>query len=239
MAHVIRSLPPTSYAARRDAGVPSERRLCARWGEQRRLAQVRLQDFRQPLHQFRRFQNRAQQHQALTRILVLGYLQQRLAQLGIARKLLGSVDQPQVEPVFHGAQVAGQLGVVALGIVHQIPGMHLEEPRQQHARRVGQVRPRSALDLRQVRLAQPAAHFLLQRDHQVLLRHLAAQAAQSAFDQPQVTDFLAEFHITDCNYNIAICNVKNWIWFGITRFGKAGRVLGKRGGEKRKLSASD
>src|SRR5664279_3984724 len=156
---------------------------------------------------------------------MLGHLQQRLTHLGIARKLLRPVDQPQVEPVFHGAQIAGQLGVIALGIVHQVTRMHLEEARQQHARRIGQVRARPALDLRHVRLAEPAAHFLLQCNHQVLLGHLAAHAAQSAFDQPEVTDFFAQLHITICNYNIAISNVKNWICPGIREFG------GKRAGD--------
>src|ERR1019366_6960366 len=106
--------------------------------------------------------------------------------------------------------------------------MHLEEPRQQHARRIGQVRARSTLDLRQIGLAQSAAQLFFERHGEVLLRHFSFHAAQRAFDQAQVAEFFAEFHITISNYNIAICNVKNWIWFVIREFGsKAQQVFGR------------
>ena len=45
-------------------------------------------------------------------------------------------------------------------------------------------------------------------DH-FLLRHLAVQAAEGAFHQPEVADFLAEFHIAICDYHIAICNFRS------------------------------
>ncbi len=62
-----------------------------------------------------------------------GNPEQSFAYLGVAGKLLGPVDEPQLKAVFHGAQVAGQLSVVTLGIVHQVAGMHLEKTRQHHA----------------------------------------------------------------------------------------------------------
>src|SRR5271165_747172 len=127
------------------------------------------------------------------------------------RELLGPGAEPQIEPVLGGAQLAGQLRVKSFGVVHQITGMHLEEPRQHHARRVGEVRTRAALELRQVRLAQAASQFLLERVGQLLLCHLAVHVAQGAFDQPEVAKFFAEFHIAISNYTIAICNVKNSI----------------------------
>ena len=137
---------------------------------------------------------------------MLRHLQQRMTQFRISGELLGAGDKPQVQPVFGRSQVAGQLGVVTLGIVDQISRMNLKKPCQQHARGVGQVRSRAALDLREVRLAQPTASFFLQRARQVLLRHLVIHAAQRAFDQAQVAEFFAELHITICNYDIAICN---------------------------------
>src|ERR1035438_4688932 len=95
--------------------------------------------------------------------------------------------------------------------------MHFEEARQQHAGGVGQVRSRATFDLREIGLAQAAAHFFLKRDGQLLLRHFAVQSAQGGLHQTQVPKFLPEFHITISNYNIAICNVKKWIWFIINR----------------------
>src|ERR1700678_892475 len=72
--------------------------------------------------------------------------------------------------------------------------MNFEEARQQHARRVSQVWPGAALDLRQVRLAETSAHFFLERAGEILLGHLAAEPAQRAFDEAQVSKFFAEFH---------------------------------------------
>src|SRR6266852_766591 len=72
--------------------------------------------------------------------------------------------------------------------------MHFEEASQQHTRRVREMWPRSALDLRQVRLAESSAQFRLECPRQVLLRHLAAEAAERAFNQAQIAKFFAELH---------------------------------------------
>jgi hypothetical protein len=39
-----------------------------------------------------------------------------------------------------------------------------------------------------------------------LLRHGATQVAEGAFDLSEVSDFLAKFHIANCDVHIAICN---------------------------------
>src|SRR6266851_5278704 len=129
--------------------------------------------------------------------------------LEIAREFFGAIYQPKVKPILHRAQIAGQFRMVALGIVHQVSGMDLEEPRQQHARRVCELRPRSALDLRQVRLAESSAHLLLERPRQILLGHLAAEAAQRAFHQAQIAEFFAELHWTASYYDLQLpyCNL--------------------------------
>ena len=87
------------------------------------------------------------------RIVMFGQAQQRLAHCRIAPKPLRSIDQPQIQLILGGPDVRDQLRVISLRVVHQISGMHFEEPGQQLAGGVGQVRPRPALDLRQVRLA--------------------------------------------------------------------------------------
>src|SRR5260221_14189827 len=96
-------------------------------------------------------------------------------------KFLGAVYQPEVKPILHRAQVAGQLGVVALGIIDEIARMNLEEAGQQHAGRVGEMRARAAFYLRQIGLTETSAHFLFEGTSEVLLGHLAAEAAESAF----------------------------------------------------------
>src|SRR5260370_35178607 len=99
--------------------------------------------------------------------------------------------------------------MVAFRIVHQVPGMSLEEAREQHARRVSEMRPRPPLYLGKVGLAESSAHFLFERPRQILLGHLATEAAERAFHQAQIAKFFAELHsirpIMICNYHIAIC----------------------------------
>ena len=69
----------------------------------------------------------------------------------------------------------------------------------------------------------PAPTSFFNSANQVLLGHLAVHAAQRAFDQAQVAKFFSQFHITICNYNIAICDVKNWICCGMN--GLAGKAF--------------
>src|SRR3954462_2783913 len=72
--------------------------------------------------------------------------------------------------------------------------MYLEELRQQHARGVGKVRTRAALDLREIRLADALLHLLLHGAGDLKLRHLAVKSTQRAFYGAQVTDFFAQLH---------------------------------------------
>src|SRR5277367_5834369 len=94
--------------------------------------------------------------------------------------------------------------------------MDLKELRQQQARRVRQMRPRATLDLREIRLADSSSSLtasvlgmvrLLDGPHQLLLRHRTAQPAKVSFDFAQITDFVAQFHIANCDNNITICNM--------------------------------
>ena len=84
--------------------------------------------------------------------------------------------------------------------------MHFEEARQQHARRISEVRPRAALDLREIALADGFAQLLLDQPRHLLLGKFAVQAAEGAFHLPQVPKFFTEPHIAICDYYIAICD---------------------------------
>src|SRR5205814_6075909 len=95
-------------------------------------------------------QNCTQQHQASARVLMLCDLEQRTANRWIAAEALRAIDKPQVELVFQRADIRHQLGVVTIGIVYQIARMHLEELREQCARRIRQVGARAALNLREI-----------------------------------------------------------------------------------------
>ena len=65
----------------------------------------------------------------------------------------------------------------------------------------------SVLDLRNIRLTDGLAALFANGADQFLLGHGAAEAAQRTFDFPQVTDFLAQFHISYRDIYIAICNI--------------------------------
>ena len=120
--------------------------------------------------------------------------QQRVFQLRIAAETFRPVHQPQVQLVFQAAQVAVQLGVVALRIVHQVARMHLEKCSQNLPRGIGQMGPRAALNLRQVTLAQLLAGLGLDRPHRLLLAQVAVKPAQAALHLAQVPDFFAQLH---------------------------------------------
>ena len=76
---------------------------------------------------------------------------QSLMQIRIPAETLGALDEPEIQLVFQSADIGDEFSRVAFGIVHQVAGMHLEKSSQQHARRIGQMRPRAALDLREIR----------------------------------------------------------------------------------------
>src|SRR5689334_11557682 len=136
---------------------------------------------------------------ALARVFVARDFQQSLAYFSIAAELLGAIDQPQIQLVLGGAQVGDQLGVVALRIVHQITWMNFEEASQQHATGVGEVWTGAAFDLRQVRLADLLSQVLRNRVNHLLLCEGPAKAVKGALHLAEVTDFLAELHIANCD----------------------------------------
>jgi len=120
--------------------------------------------------------------------------QERALQLRIAPEPLRAGHEPQVELVLKVPDLAQQLRVIALRIVHQVPRMHLEELRQRLPRCVRQVRPRSAFDLREVTLADLRSGLNLDRPHQLLLAHCPAKAPKAPFDLAQVPDFFSQLH---------------------------------------------
>src|ERR1700730_12681921 len=97
--------------------------------------------------------------------------------------------------------------------------MHLEKLRQQRTRRLGHVRARAVFNLRQIGLtngclsspcptwSSTSSHFLTNGAHDLLLRHGTTQTAQRSFHLAQVTDFLAQFHISIRNIYIAYCDI--------------------------------
>src|SRR5262249_16006626 len=88
----------------------------------------------------------------------------------------------------------------------QVARMYLEEPRQQHTGGIGQVRPRSAFDLREIALADRFAEFLLNHAAELLLRKLAAEPPQRAFPLAHVPNSFPDRHIPICDLTIAMCD---------------------------------
>ena len=87
--------------------------------------------------------------------------------------------------------------MVTVGVIHQKSGMHFEKLCQQRARGLGHMRTTSALDLREIRLADAFRlwHLCADGANQFQLRHRTPQTAQRSFDLPQVTDFFAQLHV--------------------------------------------
>ncbi len=125
--------------------------------------------------------------------------EQGVVQFRLAAEPLRAAHQPKIQLVFERAHVGDQLVLEAFGIVHQVAGMHLEKPRQQHAGGIGQMRPRAAFDLREIALADGFAELLLDQPGHLLLREFAVEAAERAFHFPQVPEFFTESHIAICN----------------------------------------
>src|ERR1700680_338675 len=80
--------------------------------------------------------------------------------------------------------------------------MHLEEARQQRARGLRHMRTLTALDLREVRLADGLARLGLNALHQLLLREGSIHAAERTLDLAEVANFFSQRHI--CQIEIII-----------------------------------
>src|SRR5947208_9987805 len=108
-----------------------------------------------------------------------------MVQVRVAGKALGTADEPEVELVFGNAEVAEQFVLKTLGIVNEIPWVHLEELRQQHASGIGEVGSRAALDLREIALADGFAELFLDQTGEFHLRDVAVEPPKGAFDFTQ------------------------------------------------------
>src|SRR3989442_13269822 len=139
---------------------------------------ARLQYFEQAIGKLRRFQNGAQQDQTLARIFMSRHLQQGMADPRVMSKVLGAIDQPEIQFVFQATKVRRQLCVITFRIIDQVAWMNLEELCQQRARGPGQVPPGATLDLRNVRLANVFLQLLLYGAYYFELGHRSLQASQ-------------------------------------------------------------
>jgi hypothetical protein len=176
-----------------------------------------MQNFPELFRQARRAKNLRKEQKRLTRIFMLRDGQEGTTKIRIGGKLFHTGIQPGIYLCVDGAKSRLQLGRVAFWIVNQKTGIYAEEPRQERPRAVRQVRPRAALDLREVRLAQPAPYFALHGRSQFLLGHRTAQTSQGTFHSAKRTEFVTKSHrgtsLLQSANNVlffAIC-VKNYI----------------------------
>src|SRR5580704_4227364 len=199
----------------------------------------RMQNLPEPLGKTRRAKNLRKEQKGPAGIFVVRDRQKAAAKLRIGGKLFGGSIKPGVNLGVDDAQRRLQLRRVAFRIVHQKTGIDAEEARQQSARAVREVRPRTALDLREVRLTEAAAHFLLHSFGQFLLGHRTSESTQGTFYGAERTEFVAESHrrthLLQYANNVllfAICvkdyilPVFNSLWT-VPSF--LGLILGKRG----------
>src|SRR6266511_2857400 len=125
----------------------------------------------------------------------------------VAAETLRAIYEPEIKRIFRSADIRHQLSRVAFGIVDEVPRVYLKKSGQQHARGIGQVRPRAALDLREIRLADRFAQFFLDGSNNLLLCHRSSQSAKGSLDFAHVSEFGAEFHITNCDIYITDCDI--------------------------------
>src|SRR5215831_13928698 len=118
----------------------------------------------------------------------------------IAPKSFRPAHKPRVQLVFQDTHIRNQLVLKPFRIVHQISRMHSEKPCQQHPRRVRQMRPRPALDLRQIALADRLPELLLNRSRHVQLRQFPTQAPQGSFYFPQISQLLTQPHSASASF---------------------------------------
>src|SRR5437879_8271244 len=131
--------------------------------------------------------------------------QKRALKRRIGRKLFGAGKKPGIDFRVNGTQFRLQARRVAFWVIHEKAWIDAEEPRQQLARGVRQVRPSAVLDLREIRLAQTAANFALHGGGQFLLGHRTTQPAERTFDCAEGAEFVAKFHggLVYCNLQIS------------------------------------
>src|SRR5260370_2500105 len=155
---------------------------------------TRVQDFSETFGQIGRPENFRQEQNRPTRILMLRDRLECVLQRRIRCELFGAGKKPGINFRVDGAQFRLQPRRVAFGVVHQKTWIDAEESRQQFAGRVRQVWPRAILDLREIRLAQTAANFVLHRSGQFLLGHRTAQPSKGTLDCAEGAKFVTKFH---------------------------------------------
>src|SRR5882724_269558 len=181
------------------------------------LPRLRTQNLGKPLRQIRAAQNLREQQNGFARIVVLRDFEKRVAHFRIGGKLLGAGVQPGIDLRVDSTKLGLQALGVALRIVDQKSRVDAEEPSQQFASGLRHVRTHAALDLREVGLAEAAAHFLLHRGGDFELGHGTIQAAKRAFNGAEGAEFVAESHwfgpeaIAIRNLYIAIRNLSREI----------------------------
>src|SRR5258708_35142651 len=149
----------------------------------------------QPLDERPILHDRAEENEALARLVVLGDSQQSPAQLHVLTKLLGRLDEPGVDPgVDRSPGLDRKLKIFR--IINEIAGMNGEKSRQQRARRRGDVRARPLLDLREVGLAHTAAEVFANASGNLGLRELPTESSREPLELPEVSYLLAKSH---CN----------------------------------------
>src|SRR5208282_933052 len=154
----------------------------------------RMERVAELVHQTRNFSDGMEQQQGPARLGIFAERDESVVHFGVAMELFRAGAQPGLERESSRAQLGEQLGVIALGIVHQIAGMHLEETRQQLPRVVRQVRPRPAFDLRKIGLADGFAQILAEAADDFGLSHGPVEGTELPLDQAEVADFLSQSH---------------------------------------------
>src|SRR5260370_24476947 len=164
----------------------------------------RVQDCSEGFGQRGRPENFRQEQNRPARILMLRDRLECVLQSRISRELFGAGKKPGIDLRVDGAQFRLQPRRVAFGVVHQETWIDAEESRQQFAGRVRQVWSRAILDLREIRLAQTAAHLVLHRSGQVRLGPRAAKSAKGTLDGTEGAKFVTKFHgrLTYCKLQI-------------------------------------
>ena len=114
---------------------------------------------------------------------MLGKREQGMAERRVAApEALGSTNQPTIEAILMKPRVGEKFGMVAFGVVHQVPGMNFEEASEQLPRGIRQMRAGAGLDLGEVTLAKGLTQFVMEGANEFALGERAAQTAQAAFN---------------------------------------------------------
>src|SRR5262249_18065243 len=141
---------------------------------------------------------------AVARVLVARNGHECAAQLTIVGELFRAVNEPEIELVVNDVSLPRrQRRRRVVEIVDEMSGMDAEKPRQQSARRNGEMAVFAALDLREIGLADAAAELLADGAADFDLGHLAVETAGVPFECSQPGELFAECHnnqqyIADC-----------------------------------------